>query len=1290
MKATCKLPFNIMKNITRKHLSFLPKILAITLTLLGWLDSTGSAALVGQWTFELGEELKDRTGNFPNLLLKGNAQVADGKLDVNGAGTSASGWAVTDSDTGAYLGPVITNKTLVSWVALQSLGDVAKAGSVITLDKVSGDQFDGIIYGERQDNRWMNGSSFFSRTQDLEPGFEEMAVGELIQMAITYHYLPDGTFRVIAYRNRVEIGRYEPATPSQWDPGDAEVFFGQRHGSTSGGPGGLDALIAEARIYDTALSAAEIAALAPAGFVDSDMDGLRDDWETENFGNLAQAAAGDPDGDGVTNLDELRRGTDPKKADTDGDGLTDKVETRTGKFVDAKDTGTDPKKTDTDGDGLRDDVETNTGVFVSAGNTGTNPNRVDTDGDRLNDGAEVAAGTNPTDPKDPPTSLADYLVGRWTFEPGNELVDQTGNFPKLVLKGNAAVKDGKLDVNGAGTTASGWAVTDSGAGKYSGPVITNKTLVVWVTLQSLDAVAKAASAMTLDKVSADQFDGIIFSERQHNRWMNGSSGWQRTQDFDPGVEETAVGKLTQIAIAYEHLDGGKLRVTGYRNGGQIGQYETGNASRWNPGDAEVFFGLRHGSLATGGPGALDALIEEAAIYRVALTSGQINLLYNLGPEVGGAPLIGHWTFEPTQELIDLTGNFPNLLLKGNAKVSKGQLDINGAGTTATGWAVTDSTTSKYSGPLIESKTLVAWVKLQALSDVAKAASAITLDRVSGDQFDGIIFAEREDNRWMNGSSGWQRTTSFDPGFEETAPGGLINLAITYESVEGSLKVTGYRNGEPIGQGDGFPPSSWTTGDAEVFFGVRHGSTSGGPGALDALIDEARIYGGALSAERIKEIYVKGPILSEDRDGDGLSDVWELANFGNLNETSNGDPDADGLSNLQEFQRTTNPKNADTDNDGLKDGVETKTGQFVSAADSGTDPLVADSDGDGLKDGVENPKLPYDPARPQQQSGTDPNKIDSDGDGLSDGAEVAGKTDPTNPLDPPRSPISTFLVGHWTFESGKELVDLTGNFPPLLLMGDTTVTGGKLDVNGSGTSATGWAVTDSDTGAYKGPAISNKTLVVWATMQGLIDVARAGSLMTLDRVKKDQFDGIIFAERQDNRWMNGSSGFERTADFSPGFAETAVGNPIQVAVTYQHLGGGRLRVAGYRNGEPIGQYESGNPSSWGAGDAEVFFGQRHGSTTGGPGGLDALIEEARLYSEALTASEIRELYAPTPPQLSLSVTRVANKVRIQWTDPAARLESLDKITGTWSAVPNATSPFEQDTTATAMRFYRLKK
>src|SRR5262245_13344021 len=56
-------------------------------------------------------------------------------------------------------------------------------------------------------------------------------------------------------------------------------------------------------------------------FVDTDGDGLRDDWENKFFGNLSANPGDDPDGDGLTNAQEQTLGTDPTKADTDGDGL---------------------------------------------------------------------------------------------------------------------------------------------------------------------------------------------------------------------------------------------------------------------------------------------------------------------------------------------------------------------------------------------------------------------------------------------------------------------------------------------------------------------------------------------------------------------------------------------------------------------------------------------------------------------------------------------------------------------------------------------------------------------------------------------------------------------------------------------------------------------------------------------------------------------------------------------------------------------------------------------------------
>jgi len=72
-------------------------------------------------------------------------------------------------------------------------------------------------------------------------------------------------------------------------------------------------------------------------------------------------------------------------------------------------------------------------------------------------------------------------------------------------------------------------------------------------------------------------------------------------------------------------------------------------------------------------------------------------------------------------------------------------------------------------------------------------------------------------------------------------------------------------------------------------------------------------------------------LSTDADDDNLPDTWETAKtldptkngFNDLNQSEYGDPDGDSLTNLQEYQNGTDPKNADTDGDGYSDGDEVK-------------------------------------------------------------------------------------------------------------------------------------------------------------------------------------------------------------------------------------------------------------------------------------------------------------------------------------------------------------------------------
>ncbi|MDP4117227.1 MAG: OmpA family protein, partial [Bacteroidota bacterium] len=114
----------------------------------------------------------------------------------------------------------------------------------------------------------------------------------------------------------------------------------------------------------------------------------------------------------------------------------------------------------------------------------------------------------------------------------------------------------------------------------------------------------------------------------------------------------------------------------------------------------------------------------------------------------------------------------------------------------------------------------------------------------------------------------------------------------------------------------------------------------------------------------------------DTDGDGLSDGDEVMKY--HTNPLKADTDGDGLSDYDEIMKYhTNPLKADTDGDGLNDGEEVLTYK--------TDPLKADTDGDGLSDGDEVMKYK-----------TDPLKIDTDGDGLSDYDEIMKyHTDPLN-------------------------------------------------------------------------------------------------------------------------------------------------------------------------------------------------------------------------------------------------------------------------------------------------------
>ena len=152
-----------------------------------------------------------------------------------------------------------------------------------------------------------------------------------------------------------------------------------------------------------------------------------------------------------------------------------------------------------------------------------------------------------------------------------------------------------------------------------------------------------------------------------------------------------------------------------------------------------------------------------------------------------------------------------------------------------------------------------------------------------------------------------------------------------------------------------------------------------------------------------------------RDQDCGTRYWQLQRFGQSSSTSTSmtsmaeggvaeaqtssvlppppplpviDSDNDGLPDDIENNSCTDPFNADSDYDGIRDGVE--DANHNGTLDSGeTNPCNRDTDGDGLNDGVEDANR-----NGIVDSGeTNPRNRDTDSDGMQDGWEVQYSLNP---------------------------------------------------------------------------------------------------------------------------------------------------------------------------------------------------------------------------------------------------------------------------------------------------------
>jgi hypothetical protein len=220
-----------------------------------------------------------------------------------------------------------------------------------------------------------------------------------------------------------------------------------------------------------------------------------------------------------------------------------------------------------------------------------------------------------------------------------------------------------------------------------------------------------------------------------------------------------------------------------------------------------------------------------------------------------------------------------------------------------------------------------------------------------------------------------------------------------------------------------------------------------------------------------------------------------------------------------------------------------------------------------------------------------------------------------------------LKHRWSFNDGTAN-DSIGTAHGTLFNG-ASIAGGQLVLDG---------INDYVRTSPINSTITNKTLVAWLTLDNLTQ--RSGGVLTLENpAGADVFDSIVYGERTANQWMAGSNGFARSDGVNNGGALEGSLSEVMIAISYRPGGG----IDIYRNGVLYATYNTGGPISYGGGVADVLMGLRHEDISGGvgtAGGTDqflaGLINEARIYGDALSADQIAQLFALGPDRLQAQV------------------------------------------------------
>ncbi|MCH5377238.1 MAG: DUF1553 domain-containing protein, partial [Planctomycetes bacterium] len=130
-----------------------------------------------------------------------------------------------------------------------------------------------------------------------------------------------------------------------------------------------------------------------------------------------------------------------------------------------------------------------------------------------------------------------------------------------------------------------------------------------------------------------------------------------------------------------------------------------------------------------------------------------------------------------------------------------------------------------------------------------------------------------------------------------------------------------------------------------------------------------------------------------------------------------------------------------------------------------------------------------------------------------------------------------------------------------------------------------------------------------------------------------------------------------------------------------------KIHSYRNGEPYGQpYQSEGPVTFNAGQSQILFGLRHGTSAGGNRLLAGRIAQAQLYDRALSAKEIGLTAGLfnilTRQQLLAKLTPERQKQLAAWENEASQLG--EQIKSLSNRTVYAVTPREPEVTHVLLR------